>query len=69
MKSTIKDSPSKTRRKFDKPFKYKVVGNWLSSGKYASVIAKEFGLNERPVFAWRKLLPSPKLGERRRRGG
>lgn len=63
MESIIKDSPTKTRRKFDKSFKCEVVRNWLSSGKSAAVIAKEFGLNESLLFAWRKLLPPPKLGE------
>ena len=57
MESIIKDSPTKTRRKFDKSFKCEVVRNWLSSGKSAAVIAKEFGLNESLLFAWRKLLP------------
>ena len=68
MESIIKDSPTKTRRKFDKSFKCEVVRNWLSSGKSAAVIAKEFGLNESLLFAWRKLLPPPKLGGGRRRG-
>jgi proteasome lid subunit RPN8/RPN11 len=40
MESIIKDSPTKTRRKFDKSFKCEVVRNWLSSGKSAAVIAK-----------------------------
>ena len=69
MESIIKYSPTKTRRKFDKSFKCEVVRNWLSSGKSAAVIAKEFGLNESLLFDWRKLLPPPKLGGRRRRGG
>jgi len=46
MESIIKDSPTKTRRKFDKSFKCEVVRNWLSSGKSAAVIAKEFGLKK-----------------------
>jgi transposase-like protein len=36
MESIIKDSPTKTRRKFDKSFKCEVVRNWLSSGKSAA---------------------------------
>jgi len=32
----IKESPPKTRRKFDPTFKREAVGNWLSSGKSAS---------------------------------
>jgi transposase-like protein len=62
MESIIKDSPTKTRRKFDKSFKCEVVRNWLSSGKSAAVIAKEFGLNESLLFAWRKLLPPAEAG-------
>jgi len=48
MESIIKDSPSKTCRKFDKSFKREIVRDWLSSGMSAAVIAKEFGLNESP---------------------
>ena len=49
MESIIKDSPTKTRRKFDKSFKCAAIrGHWLSSGVSAAVIAKEFGLNESP---------------------
>lgn len=62
MESIIKDSPTKKRRKFDKAFKCEVVRNWLSSGKSAAVIAKEFGLNESLIFAWRKLLPPADAG-------
>ena len=42
MESIIKDSPSKTFREFDKSFKCEIVRDWLSSGKSAAVIAKEF---------------------------
>ena len=62
MESIIKDSPTKTRRKFDKSFKCEVVRNWLSSGKSVDVIAKEFGLNESLLCAWRKLLPPAEAG-------
>ena len=48
MESIIKDSPTKMCRKFDKSFKCEVVRNWLSSGKSAAVIAKEFGLELSP---------------------
>ena len=69
MESIIKDSPTKTRRKFDKSFKCEVVRNWLSSGKSAAVIAKEFGLNESLLYAWRKLLPPAEAGGRAAAGG
>ena len=55
----IKESPTKTRRKFDTTFKREAVGNWLCSGKSAAVVAKELGLTEGLLFAWRKLLPPP----------
>ena len=58
MESINKASHVKTRRKFDATFKMEAVRNWLSSGKSAAVIAKELGLNENPLFAWRKLPPS-----------
>ena len=37
----IKESSPKTRRKFDQTFKREAVGNWLSSGKSAAVVAKD----------------------------
>ena len=55
----IKESPTKTRRKFDATLKREAVGNWLYSGKSAAVVAKELGLTEGLLFAWRKLLPPP----------
>ncbi len=69
MESIIKDSSTKTRRKFDKPFKCEVVRNWLSSGKSAAVIAKELGLNESLLFAWRRLLPPADAGGKAAAGG
>ena len=53
----IKESSPKTRRKFDPTFKREAVGNWLSSGRSAAVVAKELGLTEGLLFAWRTLLP------------
>jgi transposase len=59
MKPIIKASLVKTRRKFDATFKREAVRNWLASGKSAAVVAKELGLNESLLFAWRnKLLPA-----------
>ena len=57
MESIIKASPVKTRRKFDTAFKLEAVRNWQASGKSAAVVAKELGLAESRLFAWRKLLP------------
>lgn len=58
MESIIKASPVKTRRKFDSAFKLEAVRNWQASGKSAAVVAKELGLAESRLFAWRKLLPA-----------
>ena len=69
METIIKASPVRTRRKFDTTFKVEAVLNWLSSGKSAAVIAKELGLNENLLFAWRKLLPPADAGGRAAAGG
>ena len=65
----IKESPPRTRRKFDATFKREAVGNWLSSGRSAVVVAKELGLTEGLLFAWRKLLPPADAGGRAAAGG
>lgn len=44
---------SKPRRKFDVTFKKEAVENWLSSGKPASVIAEELGINANCLYNWR----------------
>ncbi len=49
----IKTAPV-TRRKFDETFKRQAVGNWLSSGKSAAVIAQELGFTENLLYAWKK---------------
>ncbi len=56
MESINKASPVKTRRKFDTTFKLEAVRNWIGSGKSAAVVAKELGLAENRLYAWRKLL-------------
>ena len=68
METIIKASPVRTRRKFDTTFKVEAVRNWLGSGKSAAVVAKELGLSEGLLFAWRKLLPLAAAGGERRRG-
>ena len=65
----IKESSPRTRRKFDATFKREAVGNWLSSGRSAAVVAKELGLTEGLLFAWRKLLPPDAAGGRAAAGG
>ena len=65
----IKESPPKTRRKFDPNFQREAVGKWLSSGKSAAVVAKELGLTEGLLFAWPKLLSPDSAGGRAAAGG
>ncbi len=65
----IKESPPRTRRKFDLTFNREAVGNWLSSGKSAAVVAKELGLTEGLLFAWPKLLPPDAAGGESGAGG
>ena len=62
METIIKTSPVKTRRKFDTTFKLESVRNWLGSGKSAAIVAKELGLTENLLYAWRKLLPPAEAG-------
>ena len=65
----IKESPPRTRRKFDLTFKLEAVRNWKASGRSAAVVAKELGLAESRLFAWRKLLPPVAAGGRAAAGG
>ena len=46
-----------------------MVRNWLSSGKSAAVLARELGLRESRLFAWRKLLPPAAAGGKAAAGG
>ena len=69
MKAIIKEFPPRTRRKFDETFKREAVLNWLNSGKSAAVVAKELGLGEGLLFAWRKLLPPADAGGKAAAGG
>jgi len=62
METVIKTPPLKARRKFDTTFKLEAVRNWLGSGKSAAVVAKELGLGESRLYAWRKLLPPAEAG-------
>ncbi len=62
MESILKASVVKTPRKFDMAFKLEAVRNWLTSGKSAPVVARELGLSENRLYAWRKLLPSSEAG-------
>jgi len=60
----MKETPIKTRRKFDETFKREAVQNWLTSGKSAEVIAQELGLNANRLYAWKHRLAPADAGGR-----
>jgi transposase-like protein len=45
-----------TRRKFDKTFKQNAVELWLNSGKTATEVAAELGIDPQRLGAWRERL-------------
>jgi transposase-like protein len=60
----MKETPVKTRRKFDETFKREAVQNWLQSGKSAEVIAEELGLSANLLYSWKKLFAPAAVGGR-----
>jgi len=60
----IKETPVKTRRKFDATFKREAVQNWLASGKSAEVIAQELGLHAERLYAWKQRFAPADAGGR-----
>jgi len=52
----------KTRRKFDKAFKQQAVELWLRSGKTAMEVAKELGIHDQRLSAWKKRFAPPPPG-------
>ena len=54
----MKQTSVPERRKFDPTFKQEAVQNWLNSGKSATVVGEELGLNANRLYAWRKLVPT-----------
>jgi transposase-like protein len=54
----MKQTSVPKRRKFDQTFKREAVQNWLQSGKSATVVGEELGINANLLYAWRKLLPA-----------
>lgn len=66
----MKASPRNVRRKFDETFKREAVNSWLSSGKSAAIVAKELGIAEGRLYAWRtQLLPPAAAGGGAAAGG
>jgi transposase-like protein len=58
----MKETPVKTRRRFDKTFKREAVANWLQSGKSAAIVAQELGLKSNLLYAWKKDLTPADTG-------
>jgi len=54
----MKQTSVPERRKFDQTFKREAVLNWLQSGKSATVVGEELGINATLLYAWRKLVPA-----------
>ena len=54
----MKQTSVPERRKFDITFKREAVLNWLHSGKSATVVGEELGINANLLYAWRKLVPA-----------
>ena len=58
--------PKKTRKKFDKAFKQRAVELWLNSGRAATEVAAELGIDPQRLSAWkRRFTPLPPGGEDR----
>jgi transposase-like protein len=54
----MKQTSVPERRKFDSTFKREAVLNWLQSGKSATVVGEELGINANLLYAWKKLVPA-----------
>jgi transposase len=46
--------PKRTRTKYDKAFKQRAVELWLSSGREATAVAAELGIQPQRLSAWRR---------------
>jgi transposase-like protein len=54
----MKQTSVRMRHKFDETFKREAVLNWLHSGKSATVVGEELGINAHLLYAWRNLVPA-----------
>ena len=54
--------PKQVSRKFDKAFKQRAVELWISSGKSATEVAAELGINAQRLSAWRTRFAPPSSG-------
>ena len=56
--------PKRTRKKFDNAFKQRAVELWLKSGKSATDVAAELGIDPQRLGAWKpRFGPPPPGGE------
>src|SRR5205814_693930 len=56
--------PKRTRTKYDKTFKKRAVELWLSSGREATAVAAELGIQPQRLSMWkRRFAPPPPGGE------
>src|SRR5271157_1164577 len=56
------NQPKKTKQNFDKTFKQHAVELWLNSGKAATEVAAELGVDPQRLGAWRKRFAPPPPG-------
>jgi len=56
------NQPKKTQKKFDQTFKQQAVELWLNSGKAATEVAAELGIQAQRLTAWRKRFAPPPPG-------
>jgi transposase-like protein len=54
--------PKRTRTKYDKAFKQRAVELWLSSGREATAVASELGIQPQRLSAWRRRFAPPLPG-------
>lgn len=52
------------RRKFDENFKREAVNHWLTSGKPASIVAKELGVDPNLLYNWKQRFAPADAGGR-----
>lgn len=52
------------RRKFDDAFKREAVNHWLTSGKPASIIARELGVDPNLLYNWKQRFAPDAAGGR-----
>ena len=54
--------PKQTRKKFDNTFRQHAVELWLNSGRTATAVAAELGIDAQRLSAWRERFAPPHPG-------